>query len=129
MFNPGMFCLPLERRLYPYELQACQRYSGKTYDSGVAVATSNNLNGSEIIRAAASALDINVRYKTTKRATPTITSYSPVTGASGNMRDTSAGSDVATSVSNIGLNGCDIYYNSATAAHQYIVHWGASARM
>lgn len=80
----GNTATPFEHRPYGTELALCQRYYEKTYSQSV---TPGSIEGSTAVfdgvGASGNAWRTGYTYKITKRAAPTITTYSPTTGASG----------------------------------------------
>lgn len=127
---PGNVAQPHRPADYAAELRKAQRYYEKSWAQGTAVATATDvgriittdpLNGSG---------RIHVAFKVTKRAVPTVTSYSPTTAASGNYRDVSSGADFAATPSDIGTD----WWNNALAAHGatdevVAFHYAATARL
>ena len=79
------------------ELAKCQRYYEKTWPQGVAVGTADSLGlgaYTQMTGATATANMISWNHKVSKRAMPTYTYYSDVTGTVGKVRDGQAGADV-----------------------------------
>ena len=87
----GSAATPFERRLYGQELALCQRYFEKSYDTSTAVGTLTTSGNFGMYCSGASSffngIGASVGFATEKRTITTITTYSPVTGASGRMRD------------------------------------------
>jgi hypothetical protein len=113
------------------ELASCQRYFEKSYDQvsapGAVVANGQLLSFAHD----AFTVQCNEQHlKVTKRAVPTITPYSPTTGASGKAWSVSAGADVNMSSSNVG--DAQFRYDgggSLTAGHYYLIHYTAEAEL
>jgi hypothetical protein len=87
---------------FPYipfdeQLRRCQRYYHSTYDYGVARGTTTFAGMVEFFAAAATVARGFAPFPVTMRAVPTVTPYSPQTGASGSGTDFTAGTDVALS--------------------------------
>lgn len=121
-----------ERVSYQDQLRWCQRYLEKTYDD-TANPASATYGGAITIGAAttnsATASPMWL-YKTSKRVVPTITLYSPVTGAAANCRNIDVAADVAAVTFNSGLNSVQLVPNAATVVnHRYAFHATADARM
>jgi hypothetical protein len=128
----GSTATSFDYRPYSAELAMCQRYFERSYDIGTATATVTNAgaNWSYINFATGSANDFStqVTFQSSKRAIPTMTVYSPDTGASGNIG--SAGGDKAATASFIGMHGCTIYGNLAGQTNaQCRAHWLASSEL
>jgi len=118
---------------YGAELALCQRYYEKSYDPGTAVATATGLGAIAIVITALPTGPLqggtNDRYKVTKRATPTVTLYSPHTGASGKIYDANANADSASSPYDVGLSGFSWYASTAgsSGAVNMEAQWTADA--
>jgi hypothetical protein len=129
MLNIGSFCLPFEKKLFGKELRDCQRYFEKSYDSGTAVATASNENGSLVnVSPSSGVVTLNSNIKVTKRTAPSVTLYSPNSGTSGKIFDATATADLTASAANIGQNNFQIS-PAGTAGHVYTAHWAANARI
>lgn len=110
-------------------LRKAQREFAKSYnyDVGVAFATSEGAlreraRGTET----QGAINMNVRFAVPMRANPTVTVYSPDSGASGNLFNGSA--DIGALVLNINTTGCVITNNQATTVGSlYSCHFTAEA--
>lgn len=92
----GTVATPFERRLYGTELALCQRYFWSSYNTGVAVGTAAAQTGPFLnigTNGSANTPFITTILPVSMRASPTITTYSPTTGASGKIR-LSSGSDI-----------------------------------
>lgn len=79
------------------ELAKCQRYYEKTWPQGVAVGTADSLGLGAYTQMTAATSIANMicwNHKVSKRAMPTYTYYSDVTGTVGKVRDGQAGADV-----------------------------------
>lgn len=111
------------------ELQACQRFYEKSYDTPVAPG-SINLNGAEAYNtgAIAGAVFSGVRFKVTKWASPTITAYSPATGTSGQIRNVTDGTDVAVTFPILGQSGVRASWTNV-ANKNWSLHWAADSEI
>jgi hypothetical protein len=88
-------------------LARCQRYYEKSYDLGIPPGTALARTGQEFFGywgTSAASYSFGVRYKTPKRAAPTVTLFSPTTGSSG-FTDNGASADVAAAPAQIGIEG------------------------
>lgn len=123
---------PFLPRQYQQELALCQRYYEKSYNTDVIPSTSTN-NGVERFMSPRTAtigapdFTASIRFKTKKRSAPTITIYS-ATGASGKVRDASAGADVSatTGEASDAAFGANFFISDS---HLYSWHWVASAEL
>jgi hypothetical protein len=92
--EPGALCTtPID---CPFEdnLTACQRFFTKSYPYATAVGAANNTGAINLAAMASTSPFAPVRFKRTMAKTPTITGYSPATGAVNNVRNTSAPADL-----------------------------------
>ena len=133
----GSSATGFEYRQYGTELNLCQRYYEKSYDYGTkpgTVATSGYL-WNYVGFSVGSATDVGTSaiFKLSKRAVPTMTYYSPDTGASGkvSMCDSSGNASDTNSLSaGINENMAMIYGSRTTSVNAQIrVHWVASAEL
>lgn len=127
----GRVATEFEHRTFGEELELCQRYFEKTYtltvnpgvitDSGIEIIDFNGGNTS-IVRH-------GVRFKTRKRAAPTITFYNPSTGSTGSARTDSGTTD--TTLNGPFGNGQAGYFADTTpSAGEYCkFHWTAGAEL
>ena len=115
-------------RSFPQELALCQRYYEKTYDQSVVPGTANDKGAFFTVR-----IDSigggGTAYKVTKRATPTVTFYSPTTGTSGQARNYTTSADTAASAQSIGDAGFYVLAGSATNGAGLGVQWTAAAEL
>jgi hypothetical protein len=92
---------PFEFRDIQSELAFCQRYFETSYDLGTppgTVAPSPSWGSVTGLASVANTLYVNYPWKVPKRVDPTITFYSPTTGAIGKARDTINNADVSAAV-------------------------------
>jgi len=119
---------PLLRTSIKAELARCQRYYEKSYDLGTVVGTvTQNAMDAIAFSAACTFLNKSVPLRVSKRATPTITMYSPATGASGKV--VASGADVTPSVVGLGMNEYTYTTSFASASPNIQAHWIADARL
>ena len=131
--EPGSVVTPYEFRPFQVELAHCQRYYEHSYDYGTTPGTAivngapwfytsgpAGLNGSTIMW----------KHSVTKRAVPTMTFYSPVTGTAGKVRDTVNSAEITPSVQSLGMAGGSAQV-IVTASSYTIVegHWAALAEL
>jgi hypothetical protein len=125
---------PVRRRPIQQELALCQRYYEKSYDLGTAAGTASARPGQEFFGywgVSTATYLLGVRFKMSKRATSTVTLYSPTTGASGNV-DNGATADVTAAAAQIGINGFQVSTASFTPSaigNGLRIHWTADARL
>lgn len=89
-FEPGSIATPFEHR--DDQLQRCQRYCWKTYAQGTApgTATQDGARGCSNTVTIAYGAVMTLVYPVEMQASPTVTFYNPITGASGTWRAASA---------------------------------------
>ena len=93
--NRGASDTPFVRRLEAIEEQLCRRYFSKSYPSGVTPGTVTNLGITRTVHPLQTNIVNGIPFPVEMRSAPSITIYSPTSGASGNVRDNSAGVDRA----------------------------------
>jgi hypothetical protein len=118
------------------ELAMCQRYYEKSYDLATAPGTATSVGSvfSSSITGAVTASFIggDLRYKMTKRTTPTLTFYDGA-GNSGKLtRETIGGSatnNETASSANIGTNGCVVFSSGSASASAIKFQFTADAEL
>jgi Major tropism determinant N-terminal domain len=120
-----------ELRFVSAELSLCQRYFETSYD-GVAPGTVTS-TGEFIYDSVNSAPDVLIRYLVRKRVAPTVTVYSPQSGASGKFYDNGVGGstpgDYTASQATGSTQSIDIYSTGLHAGDQIVLHFVASAEL
>lgn len=113
-------------------LLRCQRYYRKSYTQGVNPGTSSALGSITYVTAGTAygaATNLNTVTFPPMRTAPTVTIYS-ITGATGNIRNTSASSDLAATAANIGDAAFSTQVSASMAANnQYAWHYTANASL
>lgn len=133
MLNSGVFALPFAKRSIQQELQLCQRYYEKTFNSGTAVAQNVGAGAGDIY-----ILSVNTsaatnyhwwQFKVNKRTSPTIVTYN-ISASNANWRDTTAGSDKTVALLGSSESMMGIYVNATTSVTDNLrIHATANARM
>jgi hypothetical protein len=126
-FEPGSVATPFDRRDYGRELIMCQRYYEKSFDGANPVTVTGTIqtfNPDGSINTGS----LQVVFKVTKRAAPTVVSFSPATGAAGFLRDGS-GSDRAATVQFVGTNSAHITNAAIGNIGNYSAHFTASIEL
>jgi hypothetical protein len=97
--EPGSQSTQLQDLDFQTNLSRCQRYWQSSYDYGTKPGTVTSSNGSiNLITATTwTGIAVPVRFPVRMASVPTMTFYSPTTGASGNIRNNSTSADVAVS--------------------------------
>jgi hypothetical protein len=130
--EPGSTATPFERRSYGQELALCQRYFEKSYTmSKLPGSTTDGIcSGANSLAVDTSSALGTATFKTSKRAIPTVTVYSPTTGAAGNARNAGNGADTAVSgINDITENGFFRLQGGWTTGITYSTHFTATAEL
>ena len=127
---------PPELRPISEESLFCYRYFETSYDNGVAPGTTNSAAGLQFYLTNLPSATYNAAmvatFKAAKRATPTLTLYSPITGAAAKVRNLQGNVDLNANVSNTGTTSFSIYNVAAAAAATTVnlgACWAASAEL
>ena len=130
----GSTATPMLRTSMQQELSRCQRYYEKGYDPGTAPGTANSQNGMALFLVygvgGMATIGNNVQYAVPKRATPTFTPYSSVTGAAGKFRDATSNVDITLASVNASVK--SFYYvanNNVAGTTNLQGQWVADARL
>lgn len=126
-----------EFRPYGQELQLCQRYYEKSYDTSTAPGTSGSQVPGAVgvyaygLNTSQKAAGCGCAFKVSKRSTPAVTVFSPETGAAGKVQSLSSNSDIAANLAFIGTAGFFCYGNDTGARDNYNLywHWAADAEL
>lgn len=106
--EPGTLATEFEDRPRALELQMCQRYYFKTYAWNTDPGSITTVNTFEWriqgINTATHALRQTLIFSSVMRKIPSVTYYSPSTGATGNFHDYGAAIDISTSSVRLGSN-------------------------
>lgn len=137
----GSVATPFEHETFGETLQKCQRYYQKSYDVDSAPGSTDNSNYVCMIQMANSATSTanagaRTRFVQRLRAAPSVTVYA-YDGTSGNLnysRHSTATSEVAATVSNIGSTSVLVYTGSASGmtagdAIEVFFHYTADAEL
>ena len=108
----GSVATDFEHRSFAEELALCQRYFEKSYDHSTQAGTatsSGSLNNGGLtgMNNASHATRASIRYKVTKRAHPTVTTFD-LSGNSGKCNFPDTSSNVTMTVLQAGFNGCAV---------------------
>jgi len=130
----GSTATSFDYRPYGTELALCQRYFEMSYNIGTAIGSVTQ-NGASFALSSGPAgftsAGIQSFYKVTKRASPTITTYSTNSGASGKVYSSANGADYNTTTTGIiGQNSFAAYWTQASAnSINATYHWTSSAEL
>jgi hypothetical protein len=119
-FEEGSIATPFERQPYTQQLQNCQRYYEKNYDQSVGPGTTAPSAGPFSGATATSSNGVGYFafsgiFSVLKRAVPTITIYSPVTGSTAVVRNATTNVDFAAAT------------NSAPGVSSFAITGGATS--
>ena len=126
----GSTATAFDYRPYGTELALCQRYYQTSY-FGSAVGSITTTG--QLLYTCCATFGYNgptFTFQTPMRATATVTSYSPSTGASGKLKESTVGNDVTVAVNNGTWSGQIYVNNSSTVAGTNLtMHYTASAEL
>ena len=132
----GSVATPFERRSIGEELALCQRYYEKSYNVDVApgTITLSGMLGEYVggfSTSTARIIMFNAKFSVAKRAAPTMTFYSPITGASGKIYQNTVPEDINISGSDNGHSGTRFWatQTTATAYYDVMAHFTADAEL
>jgi hypothetical protein len=128
----GNVATEFETRHVGQELSLCQRYFNKSYPVDTAVGTNTGTNAlkyfiDDYVNNVSPQATFVVNYPVEMRATPSITGYNPVTGATDSVRD-DTGADVAMQNTGISSRYAQLFCQGATGANHYL-HYTADAEL
>jgi len=126
----GSSATDIELRSIDQELALCQRYYEKSYNLDTAPGTVTA--GGQITGVQLNTWDLSgspFTFKVTKRATPTSTVYSPDTGDSGKLYDTTADGDIVIASTSTQAHLLIYTGGSGTADNKYALHWVSDAEI
>jgi hypothetical protein len=128
----GSTATSFDYRPYGQELTLCQRYYSKSYDDSVTPGTVayNGAFTYTATQTAAGANQYTFSFKQTMRAIPTVTIYSPTTGASARITQTGT-VDLVVVAENTGVGSSSFYVSSSVSAVGVWLRgqWVASAEL
>jgi hypothetical protein len=126
----GSTATSFDYRPYGTELALCQRYYELSYSQGTAIATSTIAGSTLGVGGSVNDIAVSGVFKVTKRASPTVTLYSPATGTSGAVRNYNTGADVTSSLVETGDSQFRVYKTSGfTSGSFYGFQWTSSAEL
>lgn len=125
----GSVATPFERRLFPQELAMCQRYYEKSYEPGFMPGANPTYAGASLGVRANGGWTVQGVYKVTKRAIPTVTTYSPANGTAGTIRNENLGGDETATVNTSGVTQFSVGGTGSTAGVLYSAQWAVSAEL
>ena len=126
----GSQATPFEHRSFGEELSLCQRYYEKSYNYGISPGTGSTDGWQGYDAPSGTSARFRLEFKTSKRGTPTMTTYHHSTGASGVMYTSSNGTQ-NTTVSGIGNNRAQVAMASGTLSSNAEVgcQWTADSEL
>lgn len=125
--EPGTAASEFERRPFQEDVELCQRYYEKSYNTDVAPGTNTTVGANRWFDATTGGY-FPLTFKVSKRATPSCTIYTPA-GVSGSMRDETSGADIAATVSYEGMNGAVLTGAHGATNETISYHWVATAEL
>jgi len=129
----GSTATSFDYRPYGTELQLCQRYFEKSYDTSVAVgtATQNGAISNVAYGASSNRPFLGIQFQTSKRTSATVTSYTPNTANTSGKIGGPSGADLTATIQNASTQAFQIYQSQTTSSSNgdYYIHWTASAEL
>ena len=127
----GSVATDFEHRSFAEELALCERYYEKSYNYSVVPGTATDAGLVMWLANRNPGLPhTSLRYKTTKRANPTVTIFNTNTADSNTLRDKDAASDLTPQITRLGEKGCTIHTNTSVALGNFIAyHYTAEAEI
>lgn len=128
--EPGTTPTVYERRSFDDEYRLCERYVLTSYNRGVTPGTPTQSGAvARQVDAATNYGALQTPFRTRMRATPSVTVFSPSTGAAGKIYNQYLGRDSAGVAGNVGETGCMIYIWQESDYPGYLIsaHYLATA--
>ena len=129
----GSTATSFDYRPYGTELQLCQRYFEKSYDTSVAVGTATGVGAISTVTYGVSTLRpfLAIQFQVAKRTSATVTSYTPNTANTSGKIGGPSGADLSATIQNAGTQAFQIYQSqvSSTSNGDYYIHWTSSAEL
>ena len=127
----GSTATSFDYRPYGTEFSLCQRYFQKSYNQSVVPGTASTTVGQIAILANNSTFGefLQMRFPVTMRASPTMVTYNPSSGASGSIRNNTASSNVTASINNPAESGLSNLDSALTSGSVYTAQYTASAEL
>ena len=127
----GSVATDFEHRSFGQELTLCERYFEKSYNYSVVSGTATDTGLVMWLANRNPGLPhTSLRYKTPKRANPTVTIFNTNTADSNTLRDKDAATDLTPQITRLGESGCTIHTNTSTALGNFIAfHYTAVAEI
>jgi hypothetical protein len=113
-----------ESRSFSEELLMCRRFFESSSDLGSAPGTGG---GGNVGQRTATGTNLTATFTSPKRSTPALIWFSPVTGASGKVRNYTTSADDNASDGSIGFNRASVVDAAASTGDLLAVHWTAQS--
>ena len=127
----GSVATDFEHRSFGEELTLCERYFEKSYNYSTVAGTATDTGLVMWLANRNPGLPhTTLRYKSQKRANPTVTIFNTNTADSNTLRDKDAATDLTPQVTRLGESGCTIHTNTSTALGNFIAfHYTAESEL
>ena len=118
-------------RSFAEELALCERYFEKSYNYSTVAGTATDTGLVMWLANRNPGLPhTTLRYRTIKRANPTVTIFNTNTADSNTLRDKDSATDLTPQVTRLGESGCTIHTNTSTALGNFIAfHYTAESEL
>lgn len=130
-FEHGSLATPFELRNIGQELSLCERYYEKSYNTTVAPGTITYDGVYSFSYISPNRPQVSPQFNVTKRTSPTVTIYNPLTGTVGQMYDIDSLSNKAAGTPTfVGVKCFSVHPSTTTTLGELIVfHWVADAEI
>ena len=127
----GSVATDFEHRSFGEELTLCERYFEKSYNYSTVAGTATDTGLVMWLANRNPGLPhTTLRYKSQKRANPTVTIFNTNTADSNTLRDKDAATDLTPQITRLGESGCTIHTNTSTALGNFIAfHYTAESEL
>jgi len=127
----GSVATDFEHKSFAQELALCERYFEKSYNYSTVAGTATDTGLVMWLANRNPGLPhTSLRYRTIKRANPTVTIFNTNTADSNTLRDKDSATDLTPQVTRLGESGCTIHTNTSVALGNFIAfHYTAESEL
>ena len=127
----GSVATDFEHRSFAQELKLCERYFEKSYNHSVVPGTATDAGLVMWLANRNPGLPhVSLRFKTSKRANPTVTIYNTNVADSNTLRDKDASANLTPAVNRLGTEGGTVYTSTSVALGNFLAyHYTAESEL
>ena len=125
----GSIATPFEVKSFSASLAECLRYYQKSYDYATAIAALTQLGEVGLLRVESADYEYSTLLQAQMRSAPTVATYSPITGASGKMRNFSTDTDHTPTVSFSSEKSFKVNHGGLSAGNLLGFHYTVDAEL